>query len=320
LVATLVVAGPAHAVDRVTRAFRLQDPAIVESSGLVAVDGRLVTMNDSGHEPELFAVDPQTGRTTSVIRWAAEQVDAEALAPGPERDVWVGDIGDNRARRKTVSVTRMPLTGGGGTTYTLRYPGGKPVDAEALLADPTTGRLYVVSKGLFGGTVYAAPKSLDPGAPNQLTRLGPVMGLVTDGAFLPDGWHVVLRDYGRAVVYTFPGLRDVGSFQLPRQPQGEGLAVASDHALYLSSEGAGTRVLKVRLPARLIQAMAEDPAPTATAAPGPGATTPVGSGAAPRRVPDWVLVAGAAAGVAGIATGLTLRFRRRRRRPVEAAS
>ena len=35
---------------------------------------------------------------------------------------------------------------------TLEYPSG-PADAEALLAHPDDGRLFVVTKDVFGGTV-----------------------------------------------------------------------------------------------------------------------------------------------------------------------
>src|ERR687893_207498 len=44
-------------------AFVFQDPAIVESSGLAVVDGRVVTTNDSGDTGRVFTVDPRSGET-----------------------------------------------------------------------------------------------------------------------------------------------------------------------------------------------------------------------------------------------------------------
>ena len=114
--------------------------------------------------------------------------------------------------------------------YPLVYPDG-PRDAEALLAHPTTGRLYVVSKVVFGGKLFEAPERLDPAPDNRLRPLADVTGLVTDGAFFPDGRHLVLRTYTRALVYTFPDLALVGELRLPGQRQGEGLAVAGRTAL-----------------------------------------------------------------------------------------
>ena len=86
------------------------------------------------------------------------------------------------------------------------YPDGLR-DAEALLAHPVTGRLYVVSKVVFGGTIYEAPERLGTGSPNRLRALADVTGLVTDGAFFPDGRNLVLRTYTKALVYGSPTCR-----------------------------------------------------------------------------------------------------------------
>ena len=233
--------------------FRFADPAIVESSGLAFVDDLVVTVNDSGDEARVFAVDPTTGQTVGLTRWGdGEPEDIEALAPGGDGTVWVGDIGDNTADRDTISLTRVPIGSGERTVdppaYRLRYPGGAS-DAEGLLAHPETGRLYVVTKGVFGAVVYAAPVELRSDAVNRLRQVGRAMPVVTDGAFLPDGDHVVLRDYRRAVVYDFPSFEAVGEVPLPEQRQGEGIAVADDGRVLVSSEGPRAAVHDVRLPA-----------------------------------------------------------------------
>ena len=93
--------------------FRFSDPDIVESSGLVFVPDRrgglAVTTNDSGDSGRVFAVDVQTGSTVGVTSWASDPVDVEALAPAGPGQVWVGDIGDNRAVRESVEVLRVPF-------------------------------------------------------------------------------------------------------------------------------------------------------------------------------------------------------------------
>jgi len=240
-------------------ALRFRDPAIVESSGLVADGDLLVTTNDSGDTGRVFTVDG-TGATVGVTRWAEDPVDVEALAPAGPGEVWVGDIGDNGAGRDSVSVTRVPVGEGDRTVaepaVRLVYP-DRAHDAEALLADPTTGRLYVATKEVFGGTLFEAPAVPDPEGDNRMRPVGPVTGIVTDGAFFPDGEHLVLRTYSRAVVYTFPALEAVGDFELPEQQQGEGLALAGPDALYLSTEGTRAPVLRMPLPARILSAMAQ---------------------------------------------------------------
>ena len=61
--------------------FSFRDPAVVESSGLVAQDGLVYTSNDSGDSGRIFAVDPGSGETVGVTRWSDEPTDVEALAP-----------------------------------------------------------------------------------------------------------------------------------------------------------------------------------------------------------------------------------------------
>ncbi len=130
----------AGAVDGDQRpAFRFQDAAIVESSGLAVVDDLVVTVNDSGDEARAFIVDPATGRTVGVTRWSGGATDVEAVAAAGPGEVWVGDIGDNTGERASVSVVRIPVGEGeqdvAGTRVELTYPGG-PRDAEASARRP----------------------------------------------------------------------------------------------------------------------------------------------------------------------------------------
>ena len=76
--------------------------------------------------------------------------------------------------------------------------------------------------------MYEAPERLGTGSPNRLRALADVTGLVTDGAFFPDGRHLVLRTYTKALVYSFPDLSLLGEIDLPGQRQGEGIAVLDD--------------------------------------------------------------------------------------------
>ncbi len=227
-----------------------QDPEIVESSGLVATAGLLLTVNDSGDTGRVFAVDAG-GRTVGVTRWAEEPEDVEALAPAGDGEVWVADIGDNRARRDSIRILKVPVGRGDRDVepagFDLTYPDGAR-DAESLLVDPTTARVYVATKEVFGGTLYAAPEDLDPAAPNLLEEVGPVLPIATDGAFFPDGRHFVVRGYQRAVVYGFPSLESEAILDLPPQPQGEGIAVTPELDLLLSTEGQGAEVLRLPLP------------------------------------------------------------------------
>ncbi|QZY29558.1 hypothetical protein [Nocardioides coralli] len=258
--------------------FRFEDPAIVESSGVALVFGMMVTVNDSGDEARLFVVDPETGETVGTTRWDAEVEDVEALAPALDGRVWVGDIGDNAKARDTISLTRLSVGSGdltvAGDTFELAYPDG-PADAEALLAHPTTGRLVVVTKNPLGGRFFLAPRSLDPRATNELRPRDRALPLVTGGEFFPDGRHLVLRNYGRAQVYSWPGLQPVGDLiDLPSQEQGEALTVLPDGTLVLTSEGARAPVLRVPLPASVTREVGLQPTDAAEPSPLPEDPSP----------------------------------------------
>lgn len=255
--------------------FRFQDREIVEASALVMEGDRAYTINDSGDTGRVFTVDTATGETVGVTYWADGPDDVEALAPAGPGHVWVGDIGDNSTSRDSIEVTRVPVGDGDRTvdeeTIDLVYPDGQR-DAEALLVHPVTGRLYVATKGIFSGELYAAPPELADDAPNTLGLIGQTTGIVTDGAFFPDGEHLILRTYTNAVVYTFPALETVGSFDLPSQEQGEGIAAPSTKFVYLSSEGQQAPVLKVPVPPEIRSVLA--PTPPATASPTTTTSTP----------------------------------------------
>ena len=266
----------AVSADRGEVVLTFADPAVVESSGLVALDDLVVTVNDSGDSGRVFAVGPE-GRTVGVTTFSESPTDVEALAPAvplglsSPGEVWVGDIGDNAAARSSISVTRVPVgrgdRSGSYPTFELVYADG-PRDAETLLVDPTTGRLHVVSKGIFGGTLYAAPQRLSADRPNVLRPVADALAVATDGAFWPDGRHLVVRGYGRAVVYAWPSMTAVADLDLPDQDQGEGIAVTADGRVLVSTEGQFTDVLEVPLPHDVRAAVApsapEREAPTST--------------------------------------------------------
>jgi hypothetical protein len=202
------------------------------------------------------------------------------------------------------------------TRYDLAYKGG-PRDAEALLVHPRTGRLLVVSKGLFGGQVLAAPATLRTDAVNVLRPVGGAPGLVTDGAFFPDGRHVLLRTYSMMAVHDARTWKSEVGAELPDQQQGEGLAMStSGRAVLVSTEGANSDVLTVPLGRKVLDAAA--PAETADdAAPAPSA---VASAEPPDDGPSTAQVAGvSAAGVAAAAAVLLL-WRRSRRQSRQSRS
>jgi hypothetical protein len=300
--------------------FSFVDPSITESSGLVDLGQSMVTANDSGNAAVLYTVDSRTGRTVGRTTYADHTEDVEALAPGrgpSAGSIWAGDIGDNEEQRSSVRAYRV-VPGAGSRrvhapSYELVYPDGAH-DAESLVVDPG-GRLFVITKGLLGGTAYVAPRVLSTAHPNRLTAVARVGIWATDAALFPDGKHVLVRGYGTAAIYTFPGFGPVATLDLPHQRQGEGISIGDSGRIRLSSEGRNSPVLEVALPDRVVAAMA-GATPSATA---PAPATPAAERHAvhptDRAAHAWLLVVAVGAGAAGLVILLLLvRPRRRVRR------
>jgi hypothetical protein len=306
------------------------DPRITESSGLAASvrhPGVLYTHNDSGDSARMFALAPD-GRVLATLRFAGVQArDWEAVAMGRDDAgrpaIFAGDIGDNLGGAwPFVSVFRVtePATLGDATLpatrFRLRYADG-PRDAEALLIDPRSGRLYVASKQASGAGLYQAPAVLRSDRDNLLRRVAGAPPWITDGAFAPDGRTFVLRDYLAAHVYRAPG-RLLASFPLPPQLRGESITYTPDgRALLVGSEGVASQIWRVPLPAAALPAGAAPP--PAAAAPAATATAGGELPAAPPRPRRWALLALLPVALVGGARLAVEVVRRRRRRPSAVA-
>jgi hypothetical protein len=255
----------------------VQDPRISESSGLVASpthDDLVWTVNDSGHTASVFGVSLRSGRTTAVLRLRdTDARDWESMAAGRLADgrgvLWIGDTGDNNGKRESIVLRlvvepkRLPQNGSAvdvsSVSLRVRYPDG-PHDVEALVVT-RDGRLLLVTKELFVGTIYEVPPDAVRAALAGTSVTAPVtardvggvkQSLVTDGATLPDG-RIVLRGYVDASVYVDRthadrGLEQQRTIPLPAQQQGETLTVVDGGAaLLVGSEGVRQPLWRVPL-------------------------------------------------------------------------
>jgi hypothetical protein len=275
----------------------VRDARITESSGLAASvrhPGVLYTHNDSGDRPRVYAVGPD-GRTRAALTLrGASARDWEGMAAGRDEAgrpaLFIGDIGDNlHGAWPSISVYRIrePATLRDATVpatrYRLRYADGAR-DAEALLIDPRTNRLYIASKEDKGAGLYQAPAKLRSDRVNVLRRVAKVPPAVTDGAFAPGGGGFTLRDYGAAHVYAALGSQP-STVELPLQLQGESITYTRDgRGLLAGSEGAASEIWRVPLPPAMAGAPAQAQAPAR--APGSqAARDPVGVSAVATAAP-----------------------------------
>ncbi|MGY5129274.1 hypothetical protein [Streptomyces nigrescens] len=301
--------------------FTISDPRITESSGLTASrthPGIYWTHNDSDDGPYLYAVDGKSGRTVAriTLRGVGAPRDVEAIAAGPDGDLYIGDIGDNLGGSwNHVWIYRFPEpkrlrdTTVTATQFVVKYADG-PRDAEAMMVHPKTGRVYLASKKQGGGgALYEGPRQLTASGANTFRKVAPVDLWVTDGAFSPDGTRLVLRSYFGARIYRWQDGRpkDLGSVGVPVQQQGESVTFSADgRTLMYGSEGGDSAVEPVGLSDEQLPDTAKD-----DPANGDGANGQGGKGSSDTDL-DPSFIKGAM--VLALATGVVVALRRLVRR------
>lgn len=283
------------------------DERITEASGLAVVDGYRVTTNDSGDAARIFVLDRQ-GRTVGVTTYADEVTDVEALAPAGDGEVWVADVGDNEGVRDSVRLYRVPVAPGIRTVEAPSLELILPVatDVETLLADPRTGRLHLVTKRPTGGVVWAVPADARVGQTRRVRTITTVGVWATDGAVLPDGRHLVLRDYLGGHVLTYPDFEQVGSFALPPDRQGEAIAAVGPRRVLTLGEGESPLLRETRIPAELVAGESPSASPSASASPSVAPSTGAAEASPGDEAGPWDRLPAAGAALVGVIVGLLL--------------
>jgi hypothetical protein len=268
------------------RLAQLENPAIKESSGLVASrrnENVFWTHNDSGDGPFIYAFNRQ-GKSLGVWRVeGATAQDWEGIASAAHEGqdyLYVGDIGDNQGARSQIVVYRFkephisaaaasstknkPMHTEEAEALRFRYPDGKH-DAEALLVHPNTGDLYVVTKTALGVPtfVYKASAPLSTGGTITFSRLAEINvpsvfgSMITGGDISPDGRRVVLCNYLRAYELELPSGESKGfdaiwqqeftTVELGPREQGEAVCYRSDgRAILATSEQRYSPLIEVQ--------------------------------------------------------------------------
>ncbi len=241
----------------------LNNRQINESSGIAPCylsPGQYFTHNDSGDSARFFRFNSKGQVLATYALAGAKNVDWEDMATARingKSYVYLGDIGDNRRHRKTITVYRLPEPSGVSKSinvyekYDLRYP-DKAHNAETLLVDPKSGDLVIVTKvegrpaqvfylqrpSRSGAFVLMEIGKLAIGGASQDSQLA------TGGSVSPDGKHVVVRTYFGA--YEYDARKSFKSWwksspiamKTPPDLQGEGICYSADgKSLLTSAEG-----------------------------------------------------------------------------------
>lgn len=227
--------------------------------------------NDSGNAPALHAIRADGTIVATFPLRGVRLRDPEDVAAGPcaagaaDSCLYLGDIGDNGGRRPSAQIlkVREPARLAGAplvpTILPFRYERG-PRDAEALLVDPRTARVFVVAKSLLSlGEVYRIDGlgGRGGGTAVRVRRLRAPRefdAATTGAAAHPGGTRLLLRTYTRVWELRSPNARsfedvlEAEPVAVPEapQPQGEAVSYLFDGRGYLlGSEGTGSPIYRV---------------------------------------------------------------------------
>jgi hypothetical protein len=240
----------------------VQTPLIKEASGIVASrnsPGVLWVHNDSGDSARVYAINTE-GKLLGIYYIAnayCQDWEDIAIGPGPDqkRDyLYIGDIGDNRARRPWITIYRVPEPKvdpnragtesriGPADSIDLVYPDGAK-DAETLMVDPLNGDIYIIAKREFYCRVYQASYPQSTKAQTVLTLVAKLpWGFAVGGDISRDGKLVIVRGMFNASMWVRPkGEKLWQAFshkyfrlELMQEPQGEGICFDADGRGYFT--------------------------------------------------------------------------------------
>ncbi len=310
---------PAYAAAADEVAFTIQDDRITESSGLATDSAAELywTINDSGSSGIAYGLNGDGG-TEGTVRFLADPVDIEAIAMDDDQ-LFLADIGDNGARRESISVYAIDNPEPNDDTvayraYDFAYPDG-PHDAEAMLVN-SRGRFYFVTKEARAG-IYRAPARPSRQRVNQLTRVGDAPAFVTDGTFTPDGDRMALRTYVSVEMLDAKSYQVVAQAPLPLQPQGESITMdLNGESLLVGSEGIRSKVYRMAVPTSInnVPTSSASPPPTTSPSPSPSEQTETDEDTEPQIPAEdgggTLLAVGLAAAVALMAGAIVILIRK----------
>lgn len=219
----------------------------------------LWVVEDSGNPPDLLLLRKDGSSVKRLRLKDAANTDWEEMIL-VNGDIYIADMGDNLRRRKVCTIYRFPEPDPAADTIVnfqairFAYP-DRAHDAEALLVDPATKDVFMITKRDRRSIVYKLEYPYRYTETNTLVRMMklPYNG-VTAATISRDGKEILVRTYGE--IYHYPRGENQSIEQAlagkPRrvnhrmEPQGESVAFADDGSgFYTLSEKGLSRSVRL---------------------------------------------------------------------------
>ncbi|CAA6808256.1 MAG: Unknown protein [uncultured Sulfurovum sp.] len=245
----------------VSKKFKLPN-TIKETSGLIKLDNRLWTFNDSGGKATLYQIDETNGQIVNTLNIQnAHNTDWEDIAYD-DNYVYIGDIGNNRGNRKDLRVYKIPRTALGTQKNVLAEiihftysdqkefsskPQKNNYDCEAMIA--YNGNLYLFSKNWQNQKtrLYELSGHAGKHEAKYLSTFN-IQGLVTGASINKELNILLLSTYSPLLnvnVWAFTNYKQGEffnanskklNFTRPLQGQVEAITFTANYKAYLSTE------------------------------------------------------------------------------------
>jgi hypothetical protein len=233
-----------------------------ETSGLVSLNSKLITHNDSGDDPALYEIDIKSGDVArKVLINNAINIDWEDICADNEY-IYVGDIGNNSGSRKDLKIYKIRIsdyentTDGAVNAETIFFnyadqldftvnENSNNFDAETLISVDNTLYIFTKNRGDNRTNMYAVSKIPGNYSIEKVDSID-AQGLVTGGDYDIVTNTIFLTGYTSTTNFVL----EISQFgnEFPQEnvkrylinPQGsrqiEGMSVINQNEFYLSAE------------------------------------------------------------------------------------
>ncbi|MEJ8756858.1 hypothetical protein WG947_07630 [Pontibacter sp. H259] len=225
-------------------------PELAEASGMAdskAHPGHLWVHEDSGNGSELYLLTHAGELSRTVYLKGVANRDWEDIALSGD-ELYLADIGDNLNAHPTCTIYKFTEPDAATNVVTdiqqitYKYPDGAH-DAEALLVDPATKDIYIITKRDQPSEIYRLtyPYSLTKTNTAELVGTLPYNGVVS-AAISADGKGIIVKTYANIFYYNRSGKEPISKVlqkkltTLPYkiEPQGEAVTFSAEKKGYFT--------------------------------------------------------------------------------------
>lgn len=245
---------------------------LIESSGMIRIDSKLITHNDSGGQAALFEIDTISGEPSrTVVISNADNIDWEDICKDDEF-IYIGDFGNNQGTRSDLKIYKIAISDYLDTSdnivsaeviefdyadQTDFTPSAFSTnfDAEAMISNGDQLHVFTKNWGNNWTNIYSIPKTPGDYSVQKVDSIN-IEGMVTGAVYDAGNEKIILTGYSILLAPFLVQLTEFSdgppsqggitkvNLQMPQgfSSQIEGIITGDNTTIYLTSEESFTGV------------------------------------------------------------------------------